>query len=267
MGAGTDFDTKIVVKRKAPELLRAAFDKPSWRGDSVMFSGVTDCYQPVEKELELTKQCLEVCLEYRNPATVISKHALVERDVELFLALAKEARFGLAVSLAFTDNALSRAIEPWAASPDRRLKVIETMAKAGVPVGIMIAPVIPGVNDSQMVELLEKAAGAGAQWAGWVLLRLPGAVKQVFEERVRVALPLAADKILHRIRETRGGEKLYDARFHTRGRGEGPYAETLATMFDTTVARLGLNGRADDYDAAPSTFRRPEKKSNQLSLF
>ncbi len=265
MGAGTDFDTKIVVKRQAPELLRAAFDKPSWQGELVMFSGVTDCYQPVERELELTKRCLEVCLAYRNPVSVISKSALVERDVELFLALASEARFQLAVSLAFTDNAMSRAIEPWAASPDRRLKVIETMANAGVPVGIMIAPVIPGVNDSQLVELLERAANAGASYAGWTLLRLPGAVKQVFEERVRVALPLAADKILHRIRNTRGGDKLTDPRFHSRFRGEGPYADMLATMFDTTVARLGLN-RRDDGDDRPTTFRRPPKVGAQLTL-
>jgi DNA repair photolyase len=272
MGAGTDFDTKIVIKREAPDLLRATFDKPSWKGELVMFSGVTDCYQPVEKELELTKRCLEVCLEYRNPVSIISKSALVERDIELFLQLQQEARFHLSVSLAFTDNAMSRAIEPWAASPDRRFRVIEAMAKAGVSVGVMLAPIIPGVNDSQMVELLERAANAGAQQAGWVLLRLPGVVKQVFEERMRVALPLAADKILHRIRNTRGGEKLYDSTFHKRGRGEGPYAEMLKTMFDTTVARLGLNARACDKEDAheddePTTFRRPPKPTKQLSLF
>jgi DNA repair photolyase len=268
LGAGTDFDTKIVVKRKAPELLRAAFDKPSWKGELVMFSGVTDCYQPTEKSLELTRRCLEVCLEYRNPVSVISKHALVERDIELFLALAKEARFGLAVSLAFTDNELSRQIEPWAASPDRRFRVIETMAKAGVPVGVMCAPIIPGVNDSQLVGVIERAAAAGAEWAAWTLLRLPGAVKEVFEDRIRVALPLAADKIMHRIRETRGGA-LYKAEFHTRGRGEGRYAETIAAVFDATCARLGLNRRERDKQEGeePTTFRRPPKPTNQLSLF
>jgi DNA repair photolyase len=269
MGAGTDFDTKIVVKREAPELLRAAFDKPSWKGELVMFSGVTDCYQPIEKELELTRRCLEVCLEYRNPVNVISKSALVERDVELFVALAREARFHLSVSLAFTDADTARAIEPWAPSPERRLKVIETMAKAGVPVGVMAAPIIPGVNDSQLVELLERAVGAGATWAGWVLLRLPGAVKQVFEERVRVALPLAGDKIMHRIRETRGG-KLYDSTFHTRGRGEGVYAQTIGALFEATCARLGLTKRdreKDEEDDRTTTFRRPPKKTNQLSLF
>ena len=272
LGAGTDFDTKIVVKRDAAALLRAAFDKPSWQGELVMFSGVTDCYQPIEKDLELTRRCLEVCLEYRNPVSVISKSALVERDIDLFLALAEHARFGFSVSLAFSDNATARAIEPWAPSPDRRFKLIETLAKAGVPVGVMCAPIIPGVNDSQMVTVLERAVAAGATWAGWVLLRLPGAVKQVFEDRVRAAMPLAADKILHRIRETRGGDKLYDARFGTRGRGEGVYAETLQMMFDTTVRRLGLGRRGGESSMyaeaeAPTTFCRPARPTPQLSLF
>jgi DNA repair photolyase len=282
LGAGTDFDTQIVVKREAPELLRAAFDRPSWKGELVMFSGVTDCYQPIERELELTRRCLEVCLAYRNPVSVISKSALVERDVDLFLALAREARCHMSVSLAFTDNDMARALEPWAPSPDRRFKVIETMAKAGVPVGVMCAPVIPGLNDSQMVRLLERAAAAGATTAGWSLLRLPGAVADVFQERIRGAMPLAADKILHRIRETRGGEKLYDSRFHVRGRGHGTYAALIASMFATTTARLGLNERRrekdrpmaigteaepdGDGDDATTTFRRPAR-GNQLGLF
>ncbi len=263
LGAGTDFDTKIVYKPHAAELLREAFDKPSWQGELVMFSGVTDCYQPVESKLRLTRQCLEVCLAYRNPVAVISKHALIERDVELFAELAREAGCHVSVSLACIDGALARQIEPWAASPERRLRVIETLAKARVPVGVMCAPIIPGLNDDQLVRVLEAARAAGATSAGWALLRLPGAVKQVFEERVRVALPLAADKILHRIRETRGGDKLYDPRFHVRGRGEGVYAQTIAALFDTTVRRLGLNDRDDERDL-PSRFRRP---TNQLSLF
>jgi DNA repair photolyase len=272
LGAGTDFDTKIVVKRDAAALLRAAFDKPSWQGELVMFSGVTDCYQPLERDLALTRGCLEVCLEYRNPVSVISKSVLVERDIDLFLALAEHARFGISVSLAFSDNATSRAIEPWVPSPDRRFKLIETLARAGVPVGVMCAPIIPGVNDSQMVAVLERAASAGARWAGWVLLRLPGAVKQVFEDRIRAAMPLAADKILHRIRETRGGDKLYDPRFGIRGRGEGAYAEMIQQLFTTTVARLGLDQRTRDksmFDeaGAPTTFRRPVPPTAQLSLF
>jgi DNA repair photolyase len=264
LGAGTDFDTKIVIKPNAPDLLREAFDKPSWKGELVMFSGVTDCFQPVERELKLTQQCLQVCLEYRNPVAIISKHALVERDVDLIAELAREAGARLSVSLAWIDPELARTIEPWAAAPARRLKVIETFAKAGVPVGVMCAPIIPGLNDDQMVRVLEAARDAGATSAGWVLLRLPGAVKQVFEERLRAALPLAADKIMHRIRETRGGDKLYDPKFHTRGRGEGVYAQTIASLFETTTRRLGLNER--DFDVV-SRFRRPSKPSPQLTLF
>ncbi|HUS32384.1 MAG TPA: PA0069 family radical SAM protein [Kofleriaceae bacterium] len=265
LGAGTDFDTKIVFKPRAAELLREAFDKPSWKGELIMFSGVTDCYQAVEKDLELTKQCLEVCLEYRNPVSIITKSALVERDVDLIAELAREAGLSLNVSLAWLDAELARTIEPWAAAPQRRLKVIETFAKAGVPVGIMMAPIIPGLNDNQIVKLLEAAREAGAQWAGWSLLRLPGAVKEVFEDRLRVSLPLVADRVMNRVRDTRGGNKLYDATFGVRGRGVGVYAQTIASLFDTTAKRLGF-GDNDEPDP-PSRFRRPPKPTNQLALF
>ncbi len=265
LGAGTDFDTKIVVKREAATLLRAAFEKPSWQGELVMFSGVTDCYQPVERELTLTRQCLEVCAEYGNPVAIITKSALIERDLDVLKQLAERASISVAVSLCFSDNELARAIEPWAPSPDRRFKLIETLAGAGIPVAVMAAPMIPGLNDNQLVTILERAAAAGATRAGWVLLRLPGAVEQVFSERVRAAVPLAADKILHRIRETRGGEKLYDPRFHTRGRGEGVYAEMIAQLFDKTCARLGLGARVPLVER--DTFQRPAKPSVQLSLF
>ena len=197
MGAGTDFDTKIVVKPHAAELLREAFDKPSWKGELVMFSGVTDCYQAVESQLELTKQCLQVCLEYRNPVAIITKSALIERDLDLIVELHKQAGVHLSMSIAWVDPKLARALEPWAPAPERRFKVIEKFAAAGVPVGVMCAPIMPGLNDDQMVRVLERAKSAGAQTAGWVLLRLPGAVATVFEERVREALPLAADKIMH----------------------------------------------------------------------
>lgn len=269
LGAGTDFDTKIVVKPHAAQLLREAFDKPSWRGELVMFSGVTDCYQAVESQLKLTQQCLEVCLEYKNPVGIITKSALIERDLDLLVELHKEAGVHLSVSLAWVDADLARAIEPWAPAPERRFKVIEKFAAAGIPVGVMCAPIMPGLNDDQVVRVLERAKDAGARSAGWVLLRLPGAVAPVFEERIRAAFPLAADKIMHRIRETRGGEKLYDPRWHTRGRGEGVYAQAIAQMFEATTTRLGLNARDDRYltDLPPTKFARPVKPAAQLSLF
>jgi DNA repair photolyase len=271
MGAGTDFDTKIVYKPRAAELLRGAFDAAKWKGELVMFSGVTDCYQPFEAKLRLTRACLEVCLEYRNPVSVISKSALVERDIDLFQQLAAEADCHVSVSLAFIDAEAARAVEPWAPSPERRLKVIEAMARAGVPVGIMVAPIIPGLNDRDLPALLARAREAGASSAGWALLRLPGAVAPVFEERVRAAMPLRADKILARVRDTRSG-KIYDSRFHVRGRGEGRYAETIAALFEATALRVGLKRRhRDAYDEGdnedvPQTFRRPARRGPQLSL-
>jgi DNA repair photolyase len=205
----------------------------------------------------------EVCLAYRNPASVISKSALVERDLDLFVELARTARFSIAVSLAFSDAAMARALEPWAPSPARRLQVIETLAAAGLDVAVMVAPVIPGLNDRQLVEVLERAALAGARAAGWVLLRLPGATASVFEARLRDTQPLAADRVLHQIRATRGGA-LYDPRFGARGRGEGAHAELIAQLFATTAARLRLATRGDDDDdRAPTTFCRP---ASQLAL-
>jgi DNA repair photolyase len=266
LGAGTDFDTKILVKRRAPELLREAFEKKSWKGEQVAFSGVTDCYQAVERKLELTRGCLEVCLEFRNPVSIITKSALVERDFELIAALAREADASVHVSLAFADAEMSRALEPWVPSPERRLRVVETFARAGVRVGVLLAPMIPGLNDSQMIELLERAQQAGATSAGWVLLRLPGAVAPVFEERLRATMPLRADKIMNLVRETRGGgERLYDPRFGARQRGEGPYAAMIATVFATTVKRLGLVRGAEP--ERPSTFRRPPRPGTQGTLF
>src|SRR5579863_2516617 len=195
MGAGTDFDRKIVVKLRAPELLRAAFAKRTWKKEVVVFSGVTDCYQPLEASYRLTRGCLEVCAEYRNPAGVISKSPLVERDIDVMQELTRVADFGVMVSIPFWDEAKARAIEPFVTPPARRLRAIERLAAAGVRVGVMVAPIIPGLNDEDMGEVLPRARDAGATSAGMVLLRLPGPVKDVFEQRVRAALPLRADKI------------------------------------------------------------------------
>jgi DNA repair photolyase len=238
LGAGTDFDRKIVVKLNAPALLRAAFARKSWRKETVVFSGVTDCYQPLEASYRLTRSCLEVCAEAANPAAVITKSALVERDVDVLVTLARAAAAFVTVSIPFWDPERARAIEPYVPTPARRLRVIETLARAGVEVGVNVAPIIPGLNDQDIPKILAAARDAGATRAGCVLVRLPGSVKEVFEQRLRVALPLVADRVLHRIRETRGGQ-LYDSRFGARGRGEGNYAEMIRTLFETTAARLG----------------------------
>jgi DNA repair photolyase len=262
-GAGTDFERKIVVKKRAPELLREAFDAPKWEGEPVMFSGVTDCYQPLEASYKLTRGCLEVCAEYRNPAGIITKAALVERDVDVLQELAKVARVNVAVSIPIWDEAKARAIEPFVTTPARRMRTIERLAKAGVRVGVMVAPIIPGLNDEDMGEVLAAAKDAGATWAGTVLLRLPGSVKEVFEDRLRAALPLRADKVLRRIQDTRGG-KMYDSRFAVRGRGEGPYADAIRALFEQRTRALGLATGSSGVEDSPRTFRRPV---GQLPLF
>ena len=266
LGAGTDHDTKIVVKREAAALLREAFDKPSWKGDLVVFSGVTDCYQPVEARLGLTRACLEVCAEYRNPVGLITKAPLVERDLDLLVRLSREARVEVRVSIPFIDAANARAIEPWVATPQRRLETVRRLADAGVTVGVNVAPVIPGLNDEELPAVLEAAREAGATRAGWVLLRLTGAVAPVFEERLRDAFPDKADKVMHRIRETRGGQ-LYDVRFGARGRGTGLYASTIAALFDVTTRRLGFERGFLEPGEEETTFRRPPRRGAQLSLF
>ncbi len=263
-GAGTDFDTKIMAKLDAAALLRKAFDRPSWKGDLVMFSGVTDCYQPLEASLRLTRGCLQVCAEYRNPVGIITKGALVERDLDLLTQLHRDAAAHVSISVPIWDPVLARAIEPGAPAPQRRIAAIKRLAGAGIPVGVMVAPIIPGVSDEGLAEVLEAARDAGAQYAGYVLLRLPSSVKAVFSERIKAVLPLRAEKILHRVRETRNGA-LYDSRFGVRGRGEGPYAEMIAQAFDVTVRRLGFNAFPRESPAA--TFRRPLRPTPQLSLF
>ncbi len=262
-GAGTDFERKIVVKPNAPELLREAFDQPRWQGDLVAFSGVTDCYQPLEASYRLTRGCLEVCAEYRNPAAIITKASLVERDIDVLQALSSVAHVGVMVSIPFWDEGNARAIEPFVTTPARRVRTIERLARAGVRVGVMVAPIVPGLNDEDMGDVLRAARDAGASYAGTTLLRLPGPVKEVFETRLRAALPLRADRVLRRVRETRGGQ-LYDARFGVRGRGEGAYADAIAALFAQTATKLGLQTRGFAQENAPATFRRPR---GQLALW
>jgi DNA repair photolyase len=268
-GAGTDFERKIVVKPKAAELLREAFEKPSWKGEHIVFSGVTDCYQPLEASYRLTRSCLEVCAEYKNPCGIITKSPLIERDLDVLVELTRVAYVGVAVSVPFWSAEKARAIEPFVATPQRRLHTIEKLAAAGVSVGVMVAPIIPGLNDEEMGDVLKAAKEAGAQFAGTTLLRLPGQVKDVFEERVRANLPLRAERILRRVKETRGG-RMNDPRFGTRGTGEGPYADSIGALFEATASKLGLrSGQRPWSEAQASTFERPitRRGTGQLGLF
>jgi DNA repair photolyase len=263
LGAGTDFDRKITVKPDAPALLREAFEARKWKGDLLMFSGVTDCYQPLEAHYRLTRGCLEVCLEYRNPVGIITKSPLVERDIDILRELATVSEVGVSVSIPFFDAAKAHAIEPNVAPPRRRIATIEKLAKAGIDVGVNVAPLIPGLGDEDMVQVLEAAAEAGARRAGLIFLRLPGSVRTVFLERLKRDLPLRADRVIGRLRDVRGGG-LSDPRFGHRQRGEGPYAEAITALFESTTRRLGMNQQPRE--RRPTTFQRPRER-RQLGLF
>jgi DNA repair photolyase len=271
-GAGTDFERKIVVKKDAPALLRKALGGKSWRGDLLMFSGVTDCYQPLENKYRLTRGCLEVCVEYNNPVHIITKSPLVERDIDVLVALSKAAHFSIAISLPFVNETHARALEPYVTTPARRLKTIERLAAAGLRVGVSVAPVIPGLSDEDMPDVLAAARSAGASFAGYTLLRLPGHVKDVFESRIREALPDKADRVMSHVRQSRDG-KLYDSTFGVRGRGTGPYAEAIGRLFAATSKRLGYESPENREEGSPGMIMGPREDrvkrggTEQLSLF
>lgn len=259
-GAGTDFERRLVVKQNAPELLRRQLERPSWRGETIVFSGVTDCYQPIEASYQLTRRCLEVCREYRQPVGIITKGALVERDVDVLADLAAHGAAHVFVSVPFADEGDSRRIEPYAGSPERRLRALRRLSEAGVPTGVSVSPLIPGLNDHQIPEILRRARDAGASQAFHVLLRLPAEVEEVFVERLRAAFPLRADKVVSLLRAMRGG-RTKDARFHSRMRGEGPRYRIIADLFASTARSLGLTPPRPE---GRSPFRRPHR---QQSLF
>jgi len=251
--AGLDFETRIMVKEDAPRLLRRELSSPRWRPEVISMSGVTDPYQPVERKLGLTRGCLEVLAEARNPVGIVTKNHLVTRDADL---LGELAGFGAAVvflSITTLDPKLQRVMEPRTSVPARRLDAIRELAAAGIPTGVMVAPVIPGLTDHEMPAILEAAARAGARSAGYVPLRLPFAVKDLFEQWLEQHFPDRRNKVLNRVRELRGG-RLNDAQFHGRMRGEGVWAAHLKQVFDTTCRRLGLNERS--LALSTESFRR-----------
>jgi uncharacterized protein len=277
-GAGTDFDRHIVVKRDAARLLRETFERPTWKGELIVFSGATDCYQPIEATFGITRACLEVCRDYRNPVSIITKSPTIERDIDVLTALAERTSVRICVSIPFFEPEKARAVEPYVATPERRFRIIERLAKAGLDVGVNVAPLIPGLSDEEVPRILKAAHDAGARKAHMVLLRLPGPVKQVFEARLRANFPLRAEKVLARIRDTRSGQ-LNDPRFGSRWRGEGEYADILSQLFRKHAARLGLAvwepmdpdamdhaGFGANGGGLGSTFRRPTDRGGQLRL-
>jgi DNA repair photolyase len=263
LSAGLDFETKIFVKQDAPELLRQELSKPKWKPQVVSISGVTDPYQPIERRLRLVRRCLEVFLDFRNPIGIVTKNHNVTRDVDLLAELAKFKAAVVYLSVTTLDPTLTATLEPRTSSPKRRLAAIETLAKAGVPVGVLVAPVIPGLTDHELPAILQAAASAGATFAGYTPLRLPGAVAPLFEQWLIHHFPDRKDKILNRIRSMRGG-KLNDPNFNTRMTGHGEFADGIANLFAVGCRKAGIAGRPR---TSTEHFRVPVGAEGQMGLF
>jgi DNA repair photolyase len=259
--AGLDFETRIMVKADAPKLVREKLASPRWIPTEVAIGTVTDPYQPVERRLQLTRQCLEAFADFRNPVGLVTKNALVARDADVMARLAKHNAAMAFVSVTSLDVELQRILEPRASAPAARLRAIRELRDAGVPVGVMVAPIIPGLTDHEAPAILDAVAKAGALSASYVVLRLPLGVKDLFTDWLSRHFPDRVDKVLGRIRETRGGE-LNDSRFGVRMTGEGLWAETFHRLFTVARAKAGLSDRMPPLTA--EHFRRP---AAQLTLF
>jgi DNA repair photolyase len=258
---GLDFETRIFVKEDAPELLRDELCRRSWIPQALALSGVTDPYQPIERRLRLTRRCLEVLVEARNPVSLITKSALVVRDADLLADLARHRAASVALSVTTLDDDLRRRLEPRAASADLRFDAIARLREAGVPAGVSVAPVIPGLNDHEMPRILARAAEAGASFASYIVLRLPNGVTDLFQGWLDRHAPDRKARVLSRVRDVREG-RLSDACFGSRMRGEGPVADLLADVFRVARERAGIPAR--ESELSTEAFRRP---SAQRSLF
>ena len=260
--AGLDFEGRILVKEDASELLRRELSSPRWEPQAIAMSVITDCYQPVEKKLRITRRCLKILTEFRNPVAVVSKNHLVTRDIDLLSELARHKAATVAISLTTLDDDLRRVMEPRTSRPTRRLSAIRELSKAGIPVGVMVAPVIPGLTDHEMPALISAAAEAGASFAAYTPVRLPYAVRPLFDDWLERHFPERKEKVLNRIRSMRGG-KLNDPRFGSRMRGDGILAEHIAQLFSISCRRAGIErGRFPKLSTA--AFRRA---GPQLNLF
>ncbi len=258
--SGIDFETKIMVKLRAPQLLRDELTAKRWQPQAIAMSGATDCYQPAERKFRLTRACLQVCAELRHPIFIITKNALVTRDLDLLTELARHQCIAVHVSVTTLDTDLGGKMEPRASRPAARLRAIEELSRAGVPVGVMVAPVIPGLTDHEMPAILDAAAAAGAKRAGYVLMRLPHAVKGIFTQWLDDHEPGKKARILDRMRTLSGG-KLYSSDWGKRMTGQGIFADQMRAMFDVNARRAGLN--VAQFTLSSDHFRRP---GEQLEL-
>ena len=267
--AGVDFEAQIMVKEDAPRLLQRTLAREAAPAEPLALSGVTDPYQPVERQLELTRRCLRVLAEARHPVSIITKNRLVTRDVDLLADLARHDAVAVTLSITTLDRELRRVLEPRTSAPDRRLEAVRALADAGIPVGVNVAPVIPGLTDHELPRILEAAADAGAGHAGYVLLRLPGAVAGLFESWLEATVPQRRHRVLERVREARGGH-LNDPRFGSRMRGEGSYARQIHQLFTVTARKLGLNAPASGLNEEafePPPMPPKPGDPSQLDLF
>lgn len=262
--AGLDFETKILVKESAPELFRDFLNRDSWRPETIALSGVTDAYQPAERRFRLTRRCLEVAVEAQQPMTIITKNALIRRDLDLLANLAAGNLIHANVSITTLDQQLTRVMEPRSSAPRARLEAVRALAEAGVPVRVLIAPIIPGLNDSEIPAILTAAKEAGARSARFILLRLPLTVAPVFLEWLTRVLPEQRERIEGRIRSVREG-KLNQSEFATRMSGTGPLAQQIDHLFHIFARKLGLDSPLPVYDY--TRFHPPRPSSGQLRLF
>jgi DNA repair photolyase len=258
--AGLDFESKIMVKMDAPEILRAELESPRWKSQVLVMSGVTDPYQPIERKLRITRGYLEVLAQFHNPVAIITKNRLVTRDIDLLRELAAYNAAAVNISVTSLDPKLQRVLEPRTSSPDARLETIRQLRSVDIPVGVMVAPIIPGLTDHEVPRILEVCAKAGAQFAGYTIVRLPWAVAPLFEHWLEEHFADRKEKILGRIRNLRGNNRLNNSQWHTRMTGEGIFAEQIASLFEVGCRRAGIGKRPKLSTAA---FRRTRE---QLTL-
>ena len=264
LSAGLDFETKIFVKRNAPTLFRNWLARPKYRCEPVMLSGVTDCYQPIERKLQITRQCLEIALDAKQPISVITKNAMITRDLDLLGELASFNLCKVAISINSLDQELTRVLEPACSAPAARLAAIQKLSDAGVPVHVMVAPIIPGLNDDESPAVLKAAADAGAKAASYNMIRLPLTVETIFIDWAKRHRPTHADKIESRLRSVRDG-KLSQSEFRIRMRGTGPIADQISALFKLTRQRCGMHSSLPE--SRTDLFKPPPTSSGQMHLF